>query len=171
MRWCSGKSARFAVGKPRVYSSCRVIPKDFKKIIFTAFLPGARHFEGGCGEQAGKFACCFLGQGTKRDATAFMWQTGGGARSLSVPTAQCHKRLHIEPHQLIRKKKVTVLLKSCLLVLPSRSTTNRKCFKDYKYSRICSFLPRDVIRWERQWLISILVDGNALKRSNRSKLS
>ena len=25
-------------------------------------------FMGGCGEQAGKFACCVLGQGTKRDA-------------------------------------------------------------------------------------------------------
>ena len=27
-------------------------------------------FMGGCGEQAGKFACCVLGQGT------FMWKTG-----------------------------------------------------------------------------------------------
>ena len=25
-------------------------------------------FRGGCGEQAGKFACCVLGQGTSRDA-------------------------------------------------------------------------------------------------------
>ena len=30
----------------------------------------------GCGEQAGKFACCVLGQGTQRDASAFMWKTG-----------------------------------------------------------------------------------------------
>ena len=34
-------------------------------------------FRGGCGEQAGKFACCVLGQGTYRDAPAFMWKTGG----------------------------------------------------------------------------------------------
>ena len=33
-------------------------------------------FKGGCGEQAGKFACCVLGQGTERDAPAFMWKTG-----------------------------------------------------------------------------------------------
>ena len=32
---------------------------------------------GGCREQAGKFACCVLGQGTYRDAHAFMWKTGG----------------------------------------------------------------------------------------------
>ena len=30
-----------------------------------------------CGEQAGKLACCVLGQSTKRDAPAFMWKTGG----------------------------------------------------------------------------------------------
>ena len=34
-------------------------------------------FMGDCGEQAGKFACCVLGQGTQRDAPAFMWKTGG----------------------------------------------------------------------------------------------
>ena len=34
-------------------------------------------FMGGCGEQAGKFACCVLGQDTQRDASAFMWKTGG----------------------------------------------------------------------------------------------
>jgi len=25
------------------------------------------------GEQAGKFACCILGQGTKKDASTFKW--------------------------------------------------------------------------------------------------
>ena len=30
-RWRSGKSVRFAVGRPEVHSPCRVIPKDFKK--------------------------------------------------------------------------------------------------------------------------------------------
>ena len=34
-------------------------------------------FRDGCGEQAGKFACCVLGQGAKRDAPNFMWKTGG----------------------------------------------------------------------------------------------
>ena len=34
-------------------------------------------FRGGCGEQAGKFACCVLGQGTLHNAAAFMWKTGG----------------------------------------------------------------------------------------------
>ena len=32
---------------------------------------------GGCGEQASKFAGCILGQGTQRDASTFMWKTGG----------------------------------------------------------------------------------------------
>ena len=32
---------------------------------------------GGCGEQAGKFACCVIGQGTLRDAPTFIWKTGG----------------------------------------------------------------------------------------------
>ena len=34
-------------------------------------------FSGGCGEQAGKVACCVVGQDTLRDAPAFMWKTGG----------------------------------------------------------------------------------------------
>ena len=34
-------------------------------------------FMGGCGEQAGKFACCVLGQGTQWDAPIFMWKTDG----------------------------------------------------------------------------------------------
>ena len=34
-------------------------------------------FSGGCGEQAGKFACCVLGQDTKRHAPTFTWKTGG----------------------------------------------------------------------------------------------
>ena len=34
-------------------------------------------FREGCGEQTGNFACCVLGQGTLRDAPAFMWKTGG----------------------------------------------------------------------------------------------
>ena len=34
-------------------------------------------FSGGCGEQAGKLACCVLGQDTKRDAPTFMWKTSG----------------------------------------------------------------------------------------------
>ena len=33
-----------------------------------------------CGEQAGKLACCVLGQDTQRDAYVFMWQTDGGAK-------------------------------------------------------------------------------------------
>ena len=49
------------------------------KMVFTAFLLGAWHLRGvgGCGEQAGKFACCVLGQGTQRDAPIFMWKTDG----------------------------------------------------------------------------------------------
>ena len=34
-------------------------------------------FRRGCGGQAGKFVCCVLGQGTQRDASTFMWKTGG----------------------------------------------------------------------------------------------
>ena len=34
-------------------------------------------FRGDCGEEAGKFACCVLGQGTQRNAPAFMRKTGG----------------------------------------------------------------------------------------------
>ena len=32
---------------------------------------------GGCREQAGKLACCVLGQGTQRVASVFMWKTDG----------------------------------------------------------------------------------------------
>ena len=39
---------------------------------------------GGCGEQAGKFACV-LGQGTLRDAPTFMWKTGGRDTEMSTP--------------------------------------------------------------------------------------
>ena len=42
-RWRSGWSVRFAVGRPGVHSSCRVIPKDFQKMVFTASLLGAWH--------------------------------------------------------------------------------------------------------------------------------
>ena len=34
-------------------------------------------FRRGCGEQAGKFVCCVLGQATQRDAPTFIWKTGG----------------------------------------------------------------------------------------------
>ena len=33
-------------------------------------------FMEGCGEQAGKFACCVLLEGAQRDAPTFMWKTG-----------------------------------------------------------------------------------------------
>ena len=62
-RWRSGQSVRFAVGRPGVHSPCRVIPKDFKNGIYS-FPAWRSAFMGGCGEQAGKFACCVLGQGT-----------------------------------------------------------------------------------------------------------
>ena len=42
-RWRSGWSVRFAVGRAGVHSPCRVIPKDFKKVVFTASLLGAWH--------------------------------------------------------------------------------------------------------------------------------
>ena len=45
-RWCSGESVRIAVGRPGVHSLSRVIPKDFKKGIFTASLLGAQHKKG-----------------------------------------------------------------------------------------------------------------------------
>ena len=31
--------------------------------------------KGQCGEQAGKFACCVLGQGTQRVVSIFSWKT------------------------------------------------------------------------------------------------
>ena len=50
--------------------------KTFKKGIHS--LPASRSaFRGSCGEQADKFACCVVGQGTKRDAFTFMRKTGG----------------------------------------------------------------------------------------------
>ena len=45
-------------------------------MVSTAFLLGARHLKGGCGEQAGKFACYVHGQGTQGNASIFMFQTG-----------------------------------------------------------------------------------------------
>ena len=45
MRWLSGYSVRFAVGKPGVQSPCRVIPKKTLKMAFSASLFGAWHLE------------------------------------------------------------------------------------------------------------------------------
>ena len=44
-RWRSGESVCFAVGTPRVHFPSRVIPKDFKKIVFTvsAWRSADRH--------------------------------------------------------------------------------------------------------------------------------
>ena len=39
----SGWSVHFAVGRPGVQFPCRVISKDFKKLVSTAFLLDARH--------------------------------------------------------------------------------------------------------------------------------
>ena len=62
-------------------------------------------FRGGCGEQAGKFACCVLGQGTKWDAPTFMWKTGGpvfpskkelvAGRASDRKTIPCYKNADI----------------------------------------------------------------------------
>ena len=59
----SGLSVRFAVDRLGVHSPCRVIPKDFKNGIYS-FPAWRAAFMGGCREQAVKFACCVLGQGT-----------------------------------------------------------------------------------------------------------
>ena len=41
--WHIGWSVRFAVSRPGVYSPSRFIPKDFKKMLFTASLLGVQH--------------------------------------------------------------------------------------------------------------------------------
>ena len=66
-------------------SSCRVISKDLKNGIYS-FPAWRSAFRGGCGEQASKFTCCVLGQGTERDVPAFMWKTGGpDASEIATP--------------------------------------------------------------------------------------
>ena len=50
--------------------------KALKNGIYS-FLARRSAFSGGCGKQAGKFACCLLRQGTQLDAPIFMWKTGG----------------------------------------------------------------------------------------------
>ena len=42
VRLCSGQCVCFAVGRPGVQFPCRVIPKDFKKMVSIASLLGAR---------------------------------------------------------------------------------------------------------------------------------
>ena len=42
-----------------------------------SFLPWCSAFREGCIKQAGKFAFCVVGHGTQRDASAFVWKTGG----------------------------------------------------------------------------------------------
>ena len=42
--------------------------KRLKKDGIHSFPAWRSAFRGGCGEEAGKFACCVLGQGTERDA-------------------------------------------------------------------------------------------------------
>ena len=40
--------------------------------------------KGWCGKQAGKLACCVLGQDTLRDASVFMWQPGSGVKQSTL---------------------------------------------------------------------------------------
>ena len=75
-RWRSGLSVCFAVSRSGLHSLCEFILKDFKNVIRSS--PAWRSaFRKSCGQQAGKFACCVLGQGTKWDTPTFMWKTGG----------------------------------------------------------------------------------------------
>ena len=46
------------------------------KNVIHSFPAWRSAFSGVCGEQADKFACCAIGQGTKREAF-FMWKTDG----------------------------------------------------------------------------------------------
>ena len=63
-RWCSGESVRIAVGRPWVHSLSRVIPKHFKNWYSQLPCLALSIKREQCGEQAGKLACCVLGQGT-----------------------------------------------------------------------------------------------------------
>ena len=75
-RWRSGKSVCFVVGRPVVHFPSRVTSKNFLKMVFTASLLGAQQI--GIVWRTSRKAC--LLQDTKRDASVFMWQTGGGAK-------------------------------------------------------------------------------------------
>ena len=60
INWTVVRASALQVGRPRLHSPCRVIPKDFKNGIVPAWHLA---FRGGCEEQVGKFACCVVGQG------------------------------------------------------------------------------------------------------------
>ena len=49
------------------------------KLVFTASLLDVHcsALKEQCGEQAGKFTCCAVGKGTKRDSPNLEWETGG----------------------------------------------------------------------------------------------
>ena len=75
---CDGVVVR-ASASQSVELGFNLLVESYQKILkHGIYFPTWRSvFRGCCGEQAGKSACCVLGQGTHQDAPVFMWKTGG----------------------------------------------------------------------------------------------
>ena len=114
-----------------VHFSCRVIPKDLKKSNHR-FSAWRSAFRESCGEQAGKLACCVLGQGTKRNAPTFMWKTGGPnvseiarRKQWQITAISCPKTLstsflksrEVDVDLMDERKKVLIILCSHFIMI------------------------------------------------------
>ena len=80
-RWCSGESVRFAVGRPGVHFPCRVIPKDLKKMVFTASLLGVQRIRDSVENKPASLLVVSLGKALNGMAPSLCGRHGGAKQS------------------------------------------------------------------------------------------
>ena len=85
-------SVRFAVGRPGVHFPSRVISKDFKKMVFTASLLGARHIRDNVENKRASFLVVFLGKALNGMPPSICGRKMVGPSSLPVFVAQFDER-------------------------------------------------------------------------------
>ena len=83
---------RFAVGRPGVHFPCRVIPKDFKKMVFTAFLLGAQHIRDSVENKPTSLLVVSLGKALNGMPPSLCGRQMVGPSSLPVVVAQSDER-------------------------------------------------------------------------------
>ena len=77
MRWCSGESVRFVVGRPGVHSPSQVIPKDFKNGIHSFPAWRSAYKRDSVKNKPASLLVVSLGKTLNGTPPTFMWQTGG----------------------------------------------------------------------------------------------
>ena len=91
-RWCSSESVHFAVGRPGVPFPCRVIPKDFKQMVFTASLLGAQHMRDSVENKPASLLVVSLGKAFNGMLPSLCGRQMVGPSSLPVVVAQSDER-------------------------------------------------------------------------------